>query len=70
MPAMRIYRVTQHRIDGTAGESYTLTCRNDDEAIAAAGDSAFPGPMEVHEGERLVAQIPPLSQANDWRTPA
>ena len=60
---MTTYRVTPIGDDGRAGPWFAIECADDVTAIAAVIARAYPGEMKLHDGERLVADVPALAPA-------
>lgn len=59
---MKPYRVTLLSADGSVQEQHMADYQDDDQAIDKVGRLPHPYKMQVHQGERLVAEFQAL-----WR---
>lgn len=60
---MTPYRVTLLSADGSVQEERMAEFMDDDHALERVGRLPHPHKIQVHQGNRLVAEFPPLGRA-------
>lgn len=63
---MAPYQISYFALDGSIVHSEQILFRDDDQAIDWVGASDHPHEIHLHQGERLVAKVPPVRRSHPF----